>query len=154
MADVVHRRAARVLIVDDDCRVLLMQGCDPGDPAVRFWWTPGGGLEPGESSVDAAVRELREETGLEVTSGALGAPVHDNVVVFSFEGQTYEQRQDFFLLRTPHFEAVPAAADDLEIGTVLQLAWWTLDSLTSTTETVYPADLVGLITGLTSGARA
>ncbi len=50
---------------DAECRVLLVKGDDRG------WSVPGGRLEPDERLVDACVRELREETGLEVRVAGL-----------------------------------------------------------------------------------
>jgi 8-oxo-dGTP pyrophosphatase MutT (NUDIX family) len=46
--------------------VLLQRRSDNG-----LWGLPGGGVEPGESVTEAIVREVREETGLEVTAGRL-----------------------------------------------------------------------------------
>jgi 8-oxo-dGTP pyrophosphatase MutT (NUDIX family) len=49
------------IILDDQNRVLLHRASDDGN-----WYTIGGAIDPGEQSADAAVREAREETGLEV----------------------------------------------------------------------------------------
>jgi ADP-ribose pyrophosphatase YjhB (NUDIX family) len=58
---------------DDQQRVLLVRQTDSGK-----WATPGGAIEPGESPEDAAIREMREETGLEIVidglRAALGGP--------------------------------------------------------------------------------
>lgn len=55
------RVSATAFIRDEAGRVLLQQRSDNG-----FWNLPGGGLELGESVAEACVREVREETGLEV----------------------------------------------------------------------------------------
>ncbi len=53
----------RILCFDSGGAVLLMKWRDPVDGHI-FWEPPGGGIEPGETPRQAAVRELCEETGL------------------------------------------------------------------------------------------
>lgn len=50
------------IIQDAEGRILLQRRSDYGD-----WGLPGGGMEPGELIEDTMMREVREETGLEVT---------------------------------------------------------------------------------------
>ncbi|GAA2722653.1 NUDIX domain-containing protein [Actinocorallia aurantiaca] len=61
--------------------LMVLRGRPPG---AGLWSVPGGRVEPGESDVEALVRELREETGLAVAVGDLlgsvevsGFDVHD-----------------------------------------------------------------------------
>jgi 8-oxo-dGTP pyrophosphatase MutT (NUDIX family) len=49
------------LVVDDRGQILLIRARDLRNQPV--WTLPKGALNPGESSADAAVREVREETG-------------------------------------------------------------------------------------------
>ena len=55
------RFGCSVIIPDERGRILLQKRTD-GD----FWSLPAGGMEPGETPTQAAIREVREETGLEV----------------------------------------------------------------------------------------
>lgn len=50
-----------VIVSDDVGRILLELRADCG-----LWGLPGGGVQPGESVTNAARREVREETGLDV----------------------------------------------------------------------------------------
>ena len=69
----VRRHGVRVLLLDAAGRVLLLHGHDPRSPRVEYWFTVGGGVEPGESDRAAASREVFEETGFHVElDGILG----------------------------------------------------------------------------------
>jgi 8-oxo-dGTP diphosphatase len=57
------------IVKDQVGRLLLIQRGH--EPETGRWSLPGGRIEPGESGPQAVVRETREETGLQVTCGAL-----------------------------------------------------------------------------------
>jgi 8-oxo-dGTP pyrophosphatase MutT (NUDIX family) len=141
----VSRRAARVLLVDDALRVLLFRGFDPATPEYRYWFTAGGGLDPGETAVQGAVRELREETGLEITEEQMGAPVWHDVANFPFEGRWYHQEQDFFLVRVPSFQVRIDGFEAAESRSIDAHRWWSVPELEQTDERVYPEGLPALL---------
>ncbi|MEU1886276.1 NUDIX domain-containing protein [Micromonospora sp. WMMD987] len=147
MTDFHPRRAARVLLVDASGRVLLFAGFDPARPGHRYWFTPGGGLEPdGESPAAGAARELAEETGLRLTPAELGAPVHSETIEFPFNGVWYRQEQEFFVVRVPTWQVDTAGFDDIERASVTGHHWWSVAELADTDERCYPVDLAALLT--------
>ncbi|MHA6617411.1 NUDIX hydrolase [Pseudonocardia sp. DLS-67] len=143
------RVAARVLLVDPVQRVLLFQGVDPHVPDESFWFTAGGGVEPGEELLSGARRELQEETGLRLPPDRLVGPVWLRRVRFSFEGVEYDSDEWFFLAAlTDPADVDTAGFTDLENRTVRGHRWWSADDLRRTTETVYPLQLGELLPGL------
>jgi 8-oxo-dGTP pyrophosphatase MutT (NUDIX family) len=151
--ELLRRRAARVLVIDADDRLLLLRGRDPAVPGPRFWWTVGGGLEAGESARAGAARELREETGLLVAEDALVGPLHHDVSSFAFDRWWVEQENEFFAVRVQGWTTVPAGLEATETASIDGAGWWSVDQLRAHAagcphdgpgrpdEPVYPHDL-------------
>jgi 8-oxo-dGTP diphosphatase len=107
MAMVNLRRSARAVILDENDQILLCQFAIP-HPAVPagariVWGAPGGGVEPGETSLTALRRELHEEVGLAVDDD----PVHvwHQEVVAPGHAEGYDGVvNDYFLIRTASFD--------------------------------------------------
>ncbi len=145
------RRAARVLLVDAAGRVLLFEGTDPARPGHRYWFTPGGGLDPGESPAAGAARELAEETGLRLDPADLGAPVWSETVEFPFDGVWYRQEQEFFLVRVGAWEVDTAGFNAIERASVAGHRWWPPGELAASGQRYYPPDLPAVLAHALSG---
>ena len=146
-----QRRAARVLLVDGAGRTLLLHGGDPARPGHRWWFTPGGGLDTGETPAQAAAREVLEEVGLRVDPAALGEPVWRETTEFSYDNRQYRQDQHFFLLRAAEWRVDTAGMDAEEQATITGHRWWSADEIEASDELIYPLDLAGLLRRVTAG---
>src|SRR3954452_4639210 len=140
MVDGSDREAARVLLLDGRDRLMLFRGLDPQRPEDGTWWfTPGGGREPGESTEDCARRELREETGLRAAD--LEGPVWHRVAEFDFAGEHYRQSEVFYVLRVDEHEVDTSGFQPVEASAIIDHRWWTLEELATTGEVVHPRAL-------------
>ena len=140
MADLLERAAARVLLLDGRDRLLLFHGGDPARPENGSWWiTPGGGLEIGEDAEAAALRELREETGL--FGVVLEGPVWQRVAEFEFDGLGYRQSEVFFLARVDAHDVDTSGFDDVEQRAMVGHRWWSIDEIDASQDVIYPRRL-------------
>ncbi|HWI43574.1 MAG TPA: NUDIX domain-containing protein [Nocardioides sp.] len=124
-----RRTVARVLPVSPAGTVLLLLGCDPALPEVRYWFSIGGAADAGESLADAAVRELREETGIVVEPDALGEPFGTFEVEFSWNGRAYVNESTLFAVPLTEREVSFEGLDLLESQSIFDAAWWTPEEL-------------------------
>ena len=146
------RRAARVLLVDEADRLLLVRGHDVDQPERTWWFTIGGGIDAGETPRQAAVRETREETGLRLAQDDLLGPVLQRSAVFDFQREHVRQEEEFFLARitTP-----PPVRHDgwtaVERSFMDEVRWWDLAELRQVQVEVFPEGLADLTAELLSG---
>ncbi|PFG19606.1 NUDIX hydrolase [Serinibacter salmoneus] len=147
-----ERRAARVIVLDERGRVLLVRGHDDDQPDRTWWFTVGGGIEPGESEREAAVRELAEETGLRLDAEHLIGPVLTRSAVFDFFSEHCRQHEAIFLARVPGTAALSVSGwTALEREVVDELAWWEPGDLREASVEVFPAGLADLVADLHAG---
>ena len=149
------RVSARVVLLDRTGAVLLFCGSDPAlpddsdGPAPRWWFTVGGAAQRGETLVEAAVRELEEETGLRVDPADMFGPVWQRNAVIDFNGSVIRSEEMFFIHRTDRFEPSEAGRTGLERAYIHGHRWCDatmISELVAMGETVYPLQLGELLT--------
>jgi 8-oxo-dGTP pyrophosphatase MutT (NUDIX family) len=146
-----ERPSGRVISVDPDGCVLLFRIEDPLDTKPPIWITPGGGVEPGESPVEAAVREFREETGVVIDIATVGDAVAVTSGEWTFRGRLLYSVDWFFAWRCARFEPSTVGWTALEHELHADWRWWEPGQLEKTEEAVLPADLAMIARRIASG---
>lgn len=84
---IIFNKAGQVLLINNEALK---------DPSKSYWGFPKGHLNEGESSQNAAIREVKEETGLEVE---IKAKIGDHKYVFTFQGEKIFKVVTMFLMQ-------------------------------------------------------
>ncbi|MGL4440556.1 MAG: NUDIX hydrolase [Bosea sp. (in: a-proteobacteria)] len=145
----VTRHTSRLIILDPADRLLLIQYRATERQSVvhpglkDFWFTPGGGIEPGESAEEAALREMDEEVGL---SGLplLGEVARRDALNDLFTRAAFCHER-YFLVRASSAAFDTARLAETDQDEVLDVRWWELDAFKASSEVLIPGGVLALV---------
>jgi 8-oxo-dGTP pyrophosphatase MutT (NUDIX family) len=127
----------RTLVIDGDGRIFLVK-----HSYVSGWHLPGGGVEVGETLIEAAARELHEEGNIEVT-----APPRLHGIFFN-DRASRRDHVAVFVVRA--FRQVGAPVPDREI---IAHGFFAPDALPSETTASTRARIMEVLSGAPAGER-
>jgi 8-oxo-dGTP pyrophosphatase MutT (NUDIX family) len=151
------RKAVRVLLLNSNNELLLMcvEGFDiatvDGQRNNRFWCTLGGGIEPGETTQHAALREIFEESGLTENDIELGPIVWYGDVTLILKGTPTILAESFIVAKTNNLNVALHKPTQDELEVVKQLKWFSLEDIKNSTEIIFPVLLPHYLPDILAG---
>jgi 8-oxo-dGTP pyrophosphatase MutT (NUDIX family) len=151
---VTERSVVRVVVLDTQGKMLLFHTHDLVNPDLGTWWElPGGGIDPGETYRDAAVRELREETGIIAAHSSVGPPAWRRRASYRYRQERRLCDEVIATIRVPVPEPGIDESQrlDYEKEDYFGYRWWPVAEVATSTERFYPGTLPVLLSAFLGG---
>jgi ADP-ribose pyrophosphatase YjhB (NUDIX family) len=151
------RRTVRIVLLNEADELLLMCMDDPEIRSIgslyggHFWTLIGGEIEVNETLLDAAARELFEETDIGPHDVEFGPVVWQGDLDLILHGVPAHIEQQFIVARTLEKTTSLANLTPSETVAVRQLAWFSLPSIVSSAERIYPVLLPDYLPDVIAG---
>ena len=153
---ILERSAVRVVVLDAADTILLFHTHDPDHPDLGAWWElPGGGIDPGETYLDTAIRELREETGIVAQRSQVGPPTWRRRASFRHRRSRHLQDEVLVTVRlsVPGPDVDERQRLDYEREDYFGFRWWPQAEIISSNERFYPGQLPALLEAFLRGEQ-
>lgn len=153
MSERTTRYSARAIIVNEFSEILLMKFVQTNIAGNKAWWVfPGGGVEKGESSVEALKREILEETGIRVNENPLFV-WHRQLELNGKKGRLLSD-ESYYLIRTAKTDLNFSLFTASEKESFLSYKWWKLEEFKETDAPLSISNSYQLIKELLEDAAA
>ncbi|MCU1253475.1 MAG: hydrolase [Edaphobacter sp.] len=137
------------MLFEESGAILLVRFVVPREEGdFVFWALPGGEIEDGETEIEAAAREVREELGLELT---VTGPVYCDSNQFFHQGEMQDNVDFLFRAECGREEPRLAGftADEREI--MKEIRWWSAAEVEASEERIFPVDVAERMREMSGG---
>lgn len=117
----------------------------------RFWYCPGGQMNPGESFEHTAIRELYEETGIQKEALEFGPIVWFGECDIFLNGIMTHLQQTFLVAKTKQTQTFLNTPDPWEKSHVKKLAWFSIEMIRNSEDVIFPVLMPVYLPDIISG---